>query len=153
MQKLTYFIDRGNNEYESFYEYQVPNVGEDELYARQLCTYLILKGRQYQLLSNEMQGLEEILVLNDLGPNEMLPDDLQYKGKGLHIEFRRFKKEENYRLISRIPCHTHFDVIRYLLKDVVDIPGFGQFFMTSTELDEDRGVYVIYVKNVDEDEN
>jgi hypothetical protein len=152
MQKLTYFIDRGNDEYESFYEYTVPNVGEDELYARQLCTYLILNGNQYQLISNEMQGNEEILVIHDLGPNEKLPDELLYQGQGLHVEFRRFRKEEQYRLISRIPCHTHFDVIRYLLKDVIDIPGLGQFFTTSTELDEDRGVYVLYVKNLDEEE-
>ena len=151
MQKLTYFIDRGNNEYKSFYEYTIPNVGEDELYARQLCTYLILKGRQYQLMSNEMQGEEEILVLTELGQNETILDEKYYHDKGLNIEFRRYRKEENYRLISTIPCSTHFEVLRYLLKDVVEIPEFGQFFMTSTELDEDRSVYVIYVKNLDED--
>ena len=151
MKKLTYFIDRGNNDYESFFEYSLPNVGEDEFYARQLCTYLILRGNQYQLMSNEMQGDEEILVLSELGRNEASPEEKYYHDRGLHIEFRRYRKEENYRLISTLPCSTHFDIIRYLLKDVVDIPGFGPMFATSTELDEDRGVYVIYVKNLDED--
>ena len=45
MKKLTYFIDKGNGDYEPFYEYTVPAVGIDELYARQLCTYFIMRGR------------------------------------------------------------------------------------------------------------
>lgn len=153
MNKLTYFIDRGNNDYEPFVEYKLPIVGEDELYARQLCTYFIIRGRQYQLLSNEMKGDEEILVLTELGANESSLDEKFYHDRGLNIEFRCHRAEENYRLITGIQCMTHFEVIRYLLKDVVDIPGFGQYFTTSTEIDEDRSVYVVYVKNLDEDVN
>ncbi|CCF16974.1 hypothetical protein BLGI_4955 [Brevibacillus laterosporus GI-9] len=37
------------------------------------------------------------------------------------------------------------DVVRYLLKDYIHIPELGHFEVDSTELDEDRGVYVIYV--------
>ncbi|MCS1382438.1 hypothetical protein NXZ75_09540 [Lysinibacillus sphaericus] len=48
-------------------------------------------------------------------------------------------------MLLRIPCETHTEVIRYLLKNVVDIPNIGQMLVTSTEIDEDRGVYVIYV--------
>jgi hypothetical protein len=59
---------------------------------------------------------------------------------------------ENYKLLSIIPCQTHFDIIRYLLKDIVDIPGIGQKQVTSTEIDEDRGVYVLYIKDIGEKE-
>jgi hypothetical protein len=146
MKKMTYFIDKGNGDYEPFYEYTVPAVGIDELYARQLCTYFIMRGRQYQLVSNEMEGEEDILVLQEIGRNITVESEVGFRGKGLHIEIRRFREEENYKLLALIPCKTHFDIIRYLLKDVVDVPGFGQMLMTSTEIDEDRGVYVIYVK-------
>ncbi|MGJ7922421.1 RNA helicase [Neobacillus sp. LXY-4] len=149
MHKLTYFIDRGNGDYQPFFEYSYPDVGEDEFYARQLCTYFIIEGMQYQLISNEMKGSEEILVLEEMGPNQLVPDEQTYRNNGLHLEFRSSLAEENYRLLNVIPCDSHFEVIRFLLKDVVDIPVRGQYYTTSTEIDEDRGAYVIYVKEID----
>ncbi|WNF21103.1 RNA helicase [Mesobacillus jeotgali] len=152
MKKLTYFIHDGKGNYEPFYEYSIPNVGMDEFYARQLCTYFIIKGTQYELVSNEMAGDEEILVLEERGKNNSVLDEKNYRGKGIHVEFRRHRESENYRLIKAIPCRTHLDVIRYLLKDIIDVPDSGQMAVTSTEVDEDRGVYVLYVKAIEEND-
>jgi len=151
VKKLTYFIDKGNEDYRPFYEYDAAKVGSDELYARQLCTYFIMRGQQYELVSNEMDGDEEILVLKDIGRNPHVIDEKNYMGRGLHIEFRRHSEAENYRLLAVIPCQTHYDIIRYLLKDIVDIPNLGQKAVTSTEIDEDRSVYVLYVKEIGEE--
>jgi hypothetical protein len=150
MKKLTYFVHDGKNNYEPLYEYSIQDVGIDEFYARQLCTYFIIKGSQYELISNEMDGDEEILVLEDRGRNNSVIDEKNYRGMGIHVEIRRSKENENYRLVTAVPCRTHFDVIRYLLKDIIDVPGLGQMAVTSTEVDEDRGVYVLYVRNLDE---
>jgi hypothetical protein len=150
MKKLTYFIHDGKENYEPFFEYTIPNVGIDELYARQLCTYFIIRGSQYELISNEMDGEEEILVLEDRGRNHSVVDEKGYRGQGIHIEFRTYKESENYKLFTVVPCKTHLDVIRYLLKDVADVPGFGQMAVTSTEIDEDRGVYILYVKDLND---
>ena len=152
MKKLTYFIHDGKGNYEPFYEYSISNVGLDEFYARQLCTYFIIKGTQYELVSNEMAGDEEILVLEELGKNNSVLDEKNYRGKGIHVEFRRYRESENYKLITAVPCRTHLDVIRYLLKDIIDVPGGGQMAVTSTEVDEDRGVYVLYVKAIGEND-
>ena len=124
------------------------NVGLDEFYARQLCTYFIMRGTQYELLSNEMEGNVEVLVLKEMGHNLSGEDERSFRGRGIHIEFRSPNERENYRLLSRIPCETHFEVIRYLLKNVIDIPEIGQMLVTSTEIDEDRGVYVMYVTDL-----
>jgi hypothetical protein len=153
MKQLTYYLDKGNGQYEPFYQYSLPTIGVDECYARQLCAYYIIRGTQYELTSNEMAGEEEILVVKETGRNLQGENEKNYRGQGIHIEFRNPELRENYRLLSCIPCDTHYDVLRYLLKDTVDVPGFGQMNVTSTEVDEDRGVYVIYVKeinNVDE---
>jgi hypothetical protein len=150
MKKLTYFIHDGNGHYDPFYEYSISNVGIDELYARQLCTYLIIKGSQYELISNEMDGDEDILVLEERGRNNTVVDEKAYRGHGIHVEFRLYKESENYRLLTAVPCKTHLDVIRYLLKDVTDVPGYGQMAVTSTEIDEDRGVYVLYIKDLND---
>ncbi|MEG0384841.1 MAG: RNA helicase [Solibacillus sp.] len=124
------------------------NVGLDEFYARQLCTYFIMRGTQYELISNEMDGNVEVLVLKEIGRNLSGEDERNFREQGIHIEFRSPNERENYRLLLRIPCETHIEVIRYLLKDVVDIPEIGQMLVTSTEIDEDRGVYVIYVTDL-----
>ncbi|MGN7117685.1 RNA helicase [Lysinibacillus odysseyi] len=107
-----------------------------------------MRGTQYELISNEMEEDMEVLVLKEIGRNLSGEDERSFRGHGIHLEFRRPDERENYRLLSRIPCETHFEVIRYLLKDVVDVPGIGQMLVTSTEIDEDRGVYVIYVTDL-----
>ena len=152
MKKLTYYIDKENGNYEPFYEYFVPAVGIDEFYARQLCTYFIMRGQQYELIANEMDGDEDILVIKDRGRNPHVLDEKVFLGKGLYIEVRRFREEENYKLLTMIPCNSHFDIIRYLIKDIADVPGLGQKQVTSTEIDEDRGVYVLYIKDIGEEE-
>ncbi|KOS69054.1 RNA helicase [Lysinibacillus contaminans] len=151
MKKIIYYIDKGYGHYEPFYEYTVSNVGMDEFYARQLCTYFIMRGTEYELTATEMDGEEDILVIKEIGKNLSGEDEKSFRGEGIHIEFRSYDIRENFRLISRIPCSTHFDVLRFLLKDVVDVPGIGQKLRTSTEIDEDRGVYVIYVKDLGEE--
>ena len=153
MKKLIYYLKDRNGKYRPLYEYNVSEVGIDELYARQLCTYFIMKGNQYELISNEMDGEEEILVVRESGRNVTTADEFSYRGKGLNIEIRRFRESENYKRLAMIPCQTHFDIIRFLVKDIVDIPGIGQMAVTSTEIDEDRGVYVIYVKDIGEAED
>ncbi|AVK97503.1 RNA helicase [Lysinibacillus sphaericus] len=145
MKELIYYIDKGNGYFEPFFEYMEPNVGLDEFYARQLCTYFIMQGIQYELISNEMEGNVEVLVLREMGRNLSGEDERSFRERGIHIEFRIPNERENYPLLLRIPCETHTEVIRYLLKNVVDIPNIGQMLVTSTEIDEDRGVYVIYV--------
>ncbi len=145
---MIYYIDKGNGHYEPFYEYAAANVGTDELYARQLCTYFIMRGTQYELVANEMEGDADVVVLKELGRNLSGEDERIFRERGIHIEFRSPNERENYRLYSRIPCGTHFDVIRYLLKNVVEVPGIGQMLVTSTEIDEDRGIYVLYVTDL-----
>ena len=150
MKQLTYYLDKGNGKYEPFYQYKLPEVGIDECYARQLCTFFIVRGTQYELVSNEMAEEEEILVVKETGRNLQGEKEKNYRGEGIHIEFRSPELKENYRLINSVPCDTHYDVLRFLLKDVVDIPGIGQMLVMSKEIDEDRGVYVLYVTELDQ---
>lgn len=149
MNTLVYYLDKGD-EYVPLYEYSLTCVGVDEVYARQLCTYFIMRGQQYELISNEMNGDEEQLVVVDRGRNPHVADEQGFRGKGIQVEIRRHKESDNYRLLTSFPCDTHYDVIRYLLKDVIELPGLGQKRVTSKEIDEDRGVYVLYVAEIGE---
>ena len=97
-----------------------------------------------------MDGDQEILVIKEMGRNLSGEDERSFRGKGIHVEFRSPNERQNYRLFSRISCDAHFDVLRFLLKDIVDVPEYGQMLVTSKEIDEDRGVYVIYVTDLQE---
>lgn len=146
MKKLMYYVEKIGY-MEPFYEYVASHVGADEFYTRQLCTYFILQGKQYERLSNEMEGDTEVIVLKELGENVSGEDEKSFRGQGIHIEFR--SPHEGYQLFDRMLCATHFDVIRYLVKHIVEVPSVGQMLVTSTEIDEDRGVYVIYVTDLE----
>lgn len=149
MEKLIYYIDKGFKNYEAFYEYSIPNISQDEIYARQLCTYLIKEGKQFELSYTEMNGSEEYLILKEIGYNKTKYDEKQFsKEIGIPIEFRKLGSFEEHTHLSSKVLDTHWEVIRYLLKDYVEVPEKGLFETTSTELDEDRGCYVIYVKEI-----
>ena len=149
MGKLIYYIDKGNGNFKPFVEYSSDNVGPDEFYARQLCTYFIYRGTQYERTSNEMENGHDVIIVKEIGRNLPGEHERSYRGEGIQLEFRSPNEKENYRLISRMPCKTHFDVMHYLLKDIVDIPMVGQMLVTSNEIDEDRGTYVLYVTELE----
>jgi len=146
--RLDYYIKPFFGDYQEFYTYAHGTINDDEIYARQLCGYFIKDGNQYKLISNEMENGIETLILEESGKNESFPDEENYAGKGVNIEFRQYNSFRNMPLLAIKQVNTHWDVIRYLLKDVVEVPGKGLMLTDSTELDEDRHVYVIYVTDL-----
>ena len=143
--ELTYFIER-DNEYEAFLTYKIPeNMHNDEKYARQLCEFFVTGGKEYELQSNEMKASEEILIVKEVGEARRFTEETSYKGRGIFLEFRSYHSSGDMPVLHTQALNSHWDVIRYLLKDVADIPGKGQYLRDSAEIDEDRAVYVMYV--------
>jgi hypothetical protein len=149
IKELTYFIKTGHGEedFEAFYSYPAQTTSREEMLAKQLCTYLVLEGKQFKLLYNEMVGNEEYLVLDDEGMATKYPDEEMYNGKDIIIEFRAYRQMGTSLLKERMKVLSHLDVLEYLTKDIVDIPNIGQKEVDSTEVDADRKCYVIYYKD------
>ncbi|MFZ3590067.1 RNA helicase [Bacillus sp. DJP31] len=143
IQKLVYYTKSGSS-FTPFYEYTTNSINPDEIYARQLCEYFIKDGKEYELFSNEMSGLDEMLIIEEKGFAEKNSDESVYK-KGIHLEIRPFKRIGEMSLLHTFPLDSHWEAIRYLLKDIIEVPGLGQMVRDSAEIDEDRGCYVIYV--------
>ncbi|GAA3322565.1 hypothetical protein GCM10020331_042930 [Ectobacillus funiculus] len=76
---LTYYLQKDDQSYEAFYTYKEGAMDANEVYARQLCEYFIVNGSQYRLLSNEMDGNEEMLIIEHLGAAAALPGEIFYK--------------------------------------------------------------------------
>ncbi|WP_456274113.1 RNA helicase [Bacillus sp. AK031] len=144
--ELVYVLDKGFQQYEEAYHYPSEAISQDEVYARQLCEYFVKEGKQFKLLSNEMEDGTEILVVKEDGIPDTFRDEVTYSGDEIYIEFRKYQRLGGMPLLSSLKAGTHWEVIRFLLKDVVDIPGVGLRVRDSAEIDEDRKVYVIYVK-------
>jgi hypothetical protein len=150
IKELVYFIKTGSGaeDFEEFYRYPVSTTLRDEMLAKQMCAFLVLEGKQFRLLYNEMNGEEEYLVLEEEGMAKRFMDEETYDGKEIVIEFRQYKQYGDCPVKQRLKVMTHLDVLEYLTKDIVDIPEVGQREVDSTEVDSDRKCYVIYFKEV-----
>ncbi|MEJ1517978.1 RNA helicase [Bacillus cereus] len=150
---LKYFI-RENDQYKEFKEYNSSFIGEDGVYARQLCQYLIIGGNRYKLIWNEMIDGEDVVILENEGKSTFFEDEKVniFEDKNI-LEFRPYNhnKADNMPLATYIWLSGQNEVIRYLLKNAVEIEGLGQRNVHSFEINEDRKAYVIYFEPTDED--
>jgi hypothetical protein len=147
--ELTYFLLRDDDSYEPLYTYKAGSIDPNEIYARQLCEYFVANGKQYELVSNEMEQQTEMLIVKEIGPAVTLQEERIYPNEGLRMEFRQYNSPSDMPLLYTLEVNRygrgHWEIIRYLLKDYVDIPGIGIRKRDSAELDEDRHCYVMYV--------
>lgn len=143
IQSMVYYIQSGTS-FIPFYEYSTSTINQDEIYARQLCEFFIKDGREYELYSNEMSGDEEVLIIQEKGAATKFTNEKVYP-HGIHLEIRQYRTIGEMTLLHTFELQTHWDAIRYLLKDVIEVPGYGNMVRDSAELDEDRKCYCIYV--------
>ncbi|KAA0545278.1 RNA helicase [Bacillus sp. BGMRC 2118] len=148
MKTMVYYIQSGTS-YIPFYEYSTSTIEQDEIYARQLCEFFIKDGREYELYSNEMAGDEEVLIIQEKGAATKFSNEKTYP-TGIHMEIRQYRNIGEMTLLHTYQLNTHWEAIRYLLKDVIEVPGYGQMVRDSAEMDEDRKCYVVYVTNITE---
>jgi hypothetical protein len=146
VRSLMYYEQQGS-EYKALYEYPTNAIEQDEIYARQLCEFFIKDGKEYELEANEMAEMDDLLIVKEKGASKRFSDEKHYDS-GIHLEVRQYKKMGEMTLLKVIPLDTHWHAIRYLLKDVIDVPGLGTKARDSAEIDEDRKCYVIYVTDL-----
>jgi hypothetical protein len=146
VKSLMYYVQQGG-QFEALYEYPTNAIEQDEIYARQLCEFFIKNGKEYELESNEMSGLDDLLIVKEKGNSKRFSEETHYQS-GIHLEIRQFKNLGDMNLLKVIPLDSHWHAMRYLLKDVIDIPGIGAKIRDSAEIDEDRKCYVIYVTDL-----
>jgi hypothetical protein len=148
IQSLVYYIKSGSS-FTPFYEYSAATINKDEIYARQLCEFFIKDGKEFELYSNEMSHGEEVLVIQEKGPSVKFSNEKIYN-EGIHLEVRQYRNIGEMTLLHTFHLESHWEAIRYLLKDILEVPGYGQMARDSAEIDEDRKCYVLYVTKTSE---
>ncbi|MFD1738102.1 RNA helicase [Bacillus salitolerans] len=142
--RLVYYIKSAST-FTPFYEYSSDSIHADEIYARQLCEYFIKDGKEFELYSNELSGDDEILVIEERGEATKFSDEQTYS-TGIHLEIRQYKRIGEMSLLYTFHLDSHWEAMRFLLKDIIEVPKLGSLERDSAEIDEDRGCYVIYVQ-------
>lgn len=148
---LKYYI-KEEEEYKEFKEYNSSFIGLEGLYARQLCHYLILNAVQYKVLKIEIINGEEILTIEKERQAVAFSDELiNIDESKIKMEFRPYYNNSDVPLVHHVVLEHNKEVIRYLLKDAVEIEGIGQRKVNFFEWDDDRKVYVAYFEPTKED--
>lgn len=147
MELIYYLHDRGS--YEPIYEYKKGKISEDEIYARQLCTFFIKEGIQYKLICTEgsLDNNSETITVEKDEVARSFYKEKSYPA-GIHMEFREYKYLQDMPVLHTQTLESHWEAIKFLLKDIVHLLGIGECHVDSTEIDEDRQCYVFYIGKI-----
>lgn len=146
MPTLTYKLIDKENTFPSIYQYDY--IDKDELALRFSCEYFVKDEVVYHQIDTVMsKERAEIYVEIDLEEKPFKYANL--KGSawgGIKVEFRKYMENESeYPLLEIREYHDDDDAILQLLSTLFIING-KEYSKTSSEVDEDRKLYVIYVE-------
>ncbi|HZG84965.1 hypothetical protein [Paenibacillus sp.] len=145
MARLEYRLSHATDESPLLYVYNY--IDKDEISMRFACDYYVKEGVVYEKLSAAfVRGLYVIYVRVAAEENAAAPDAAggSALGPGIRVELRHFREEADvYPLLHTFRFADDDDALLLLQTDVVEWNG-REWTKSSTEVDEDRGVYVYY---------
>lgn len=149
MARLEYRLLDDEAEYPVLYEYD--RIDKKEIALRFACEYFVKDKRVYALASCATEPDAYVIYVTEADDEKA---GVEAKGtshwNGVRLEIRQFGEEwMNYPLLHTRDFADMHDVLLYLQSDYVTI-GDKEWGRSSTEVDEDRKLYVLYVKE-DED--
>ncbi|MCS1350210.1 hypothetical protein [Mechercharimyces sp. CAU 1602] len=121
---------------------------EEEVHARLLCDYYVYGTHVYtkeSLLYSEEQTVIYVSVAND---EEVISNEhvLRPSWRGVKLEVRQFKEESTYYpLLGTWYLSRYPEVMIRLVVDQIEVKG-KVWIKTSTEFDENRKTFVLYVQ-------
>ncbi|MGX9708330.1 hypothetical protein CLV36_102107 [Laceyella sediminis] len=129
------------------------SLSNGEVLMRFACDYLVKGTRVYEKTSTAIEGdLYVIYVIESPDEDEapsgpvFMPDWV-----GICMEVRHFREGmDDYPLVHRLRFYDPQEALLHLLGDYLMI-GDQEWEKTSTEVDENRKVYVIYAKPTTEE--
>lgn len=143
--KLEYILDNGDD-FPVLYRYD--NIDKDEISLRYDCDYFIKDGVVYEKTdTEEYHGTYMIYVIvaedEEASTFGSLPALSLFK-TGFNMEVRQYIEDvKDYPLITKLNIHDDDDLTLKLKSNYIQVNG-RKWKKTSTEIDEDRKVFVYY---------
>ncbi|MDN4492546.1 hypothetical protein [Ureibacillus aquaedulcis] len=137
---LEYRLHKATNLYEPIYYYKMIELSQ--ILARRECEFFIKEGKTYKQLSSSIEGNLFVIYVElfEEGPIE-LENTLE---QGIKLEVRELNARQNYPLLSTEDVSNHLDILS-VIGSVYTYLEKNEWERDSAEIDEDRGVYVLYV--------
>ncbi|MGE5701287.1 MAG: hypothetical protein ACM32O_02055 [Clostridia bacterium] len=126
--------------------YFYPLIDKDEVSLRFACDYFVKDGKVYEKTSCAIEHSTYVIYV------KLSVDEQAYIGQpqpiGSHgditIELRQYQEDaSHYPVITTFRFHDDDDALLHLQSDYLTVDG-REWEKTSTEIDEDRKVYVYY---------
>jgi len=146
MAKLEYRLFDQENGHPALYHYD--SIPKDEIVNRFLCDYLVKDGVVYEKTSNALEQTLHVIYVKLA--NDEIPVPLSRRstvGMGFVVmEVRKYREDGNvYPIIQNLELSTLTDIAIVGQCNYLMLDG-NEWEKTSLEVDEDRQVYVLYVK-------
>lgn len=143
-------------EYRSFGEdrsafpllYYYDRIDPEEIALRFACDYFIKEGRVYETTSSALEPELNVIYVQEAAGERALSDALaegrRRDEKGIRIELRQYSEDRSrYPVVHVFRPSDRVTALLYLQAHFVTAGGI-EWERTSTEIDEDREVYVVY---------
>lgn len=149
MPKLEYRLFDQANGYPAIYYYDV--IPREEIAVRFFCDYFIKAGKVYEKTSAAIEEPIHVIYVKEC-EDEFAnnPKPVGLIGGYVILEVREYREDtENYRLIQTLEFSDLLELLLYVQSNYIVLNDV-EWERTSTEIDEDRKVYVMYVMKPEE---
>ena len=127
--------------------YVYNQIDKDEISMRFACDYYVKEGVVYEKVSSAfVRGLYVVYVRSAAEESAAVADSAGggAVGPGIRVELRQYREDaETYPLLHTFRFADDDDALLLLQSDALEWNG-REWTKSSTEVDEDRGVYVYY---------
>jgi hypothetical protein len=143
--KLEYRLLDELEEYPVLYYYDF--IKPEEIAARFACDFFIKEGIVYEKTSCAIELGVKVIYVKVAENEAVLPfNPCSRVGMGfIVLELREYGETETYPLIQIVECPNLLDLLLYLQSDFITAGGV-EYEKSSAEIDEERHVYVLYLK-------
>ena len=151
LKRLEYRLLDESKDYPILYYFL--DMDELEVAARFACDYFVKEGVLYEKSSCAMEVLSCVIYVTKIEEDiTRYNENIRQTEKYIWLEIRHFIEEaEIYPLVFTYELRENKEVLLYLQSDYFIWSG-QEWQKTSSEIDEDRKVYVLYAKPADLEE-
>ena len=144
MERLEYHLIEDGENISILYDY--PSISKEETLMRFACDYFVRGKDVFECVHVQADPPVHKIFVKRSEEETVLDDWLRFSPtwQGIRIELRHFdEKWSNYPLVHRYQFHHAQDALLHFLSSLHQVDG-QLWETTSTEVDENRYVYVIY---------
>lgn len=146
MPRLEYRLSDEKRGFPILYYYN--GIDKEEISLRFACDYFVKDRHVYEKTGCAVEDGTYVIYVQRAEEERVLDSRLVFdpNWRGIRMEVRHFREDAaHYPVVHNFLFHSDEDALLHLLSDFLCIGG-REWQKTSTEVDENRKVYVIYAK-------